>query len=115
MTLIDRAAALTDEADLVIMANVETVRDQLQPATASAVASLIGGAPEMEVARRLQRLYILGVLDQVSHSRTLAGYQLNDMGCELLMRELIEWSPSAREQGRRDVQLSLAAARGLRL
>lgn len=115
MTLIDRAAALTDEADLIIMANVETLRDQLDPATASAVAALIGGAPEREMARRLQRLYHLGVLDQVAHSSSVVGYQLNEMGCELLMRELIEWSPSAREQGRRDVQLSLAAARGLRL
>lgn len=96
MNSIDRALASTDQADLVILANVETIRDQEQPATPSAIASLIGGAPVRDVARRMGRLNAMGLLD-----RLVTTYQLTEMGAELLRRGLEGWSPSAREEYRR--------------
>lgn len=100
MNSIDRALASTDQADLVILANVETIRDQEQPATPSAVASLIGGAPARELARRMERLKMMGLLD-----RLVTTYQLSEMGAELLRRGLTGWSPSEREEHRRTVLL----------
>jgi hypothetical protein len=63
MGLLDVAIAHSDQADLVILNHVETLRDQIQPATPSAVASLIGGAPPVEIARRLDRLSYYGALE----------------------------------------------------
>jgi repressor of nif and glnA expression len=109
MTLIDRAAALTDEADLIILANVETIRDQNQPATASAIASLIGGSPVLAILKRIHKMENMGLVEP--HS-VYGVYQLTEMGCELLRRELVGWSPSAREQARRDKKLRRAFGGG---
>jgi hypothetical protein len=103
--LLDVAIAHSDQADLVILNHVETLRDQIQPATPSAVASLIGGAPPVEIARRLDRLSYYGALE-LNADRS---YQLTHLGCELLMQELVGWSPSQREQRRRDHELFLAS------
>jgi RIO-like serine/threonine protein kinase len=106
MNLLDQAAKFTDQADLVILSHVETIRDQQQPATASAVASLIGGAPRNEISKRLARLARLGLIDA-----SLVGdcsWQLSTMGAEFLQRELIGWSPSNRENRRRDSELYAA-------
>jgi len=113
MKLIDRAAALTDQADLVIISNVETLRDQSQPVTATAVASLIGGAPVGEMDRRLRRLTTLGLLE-VDPGRTPL-YWVSAFGVELCRRELIGWSPSQREESRRDLALRRAVEGKLRL
>jgi hypothetical protein len=62
MGLLDHAVANTDVADLVILANVETKRDRMQEATPSALASMIGGAPEREITQRLTKMMFLGLL-----------------------------------------------------
>jgi hypothetical protein len=103
MGLVDKAAATTDNADLIILANVETIRDQAQPATPSAVASLIGGAPVDEIAKRMLLLAKLGVLEMEEGPPKT--YQLSEMGAELLRRELVGWSPSNREERRREASL----------
>lgn len=108
MTMIDQAAARLDKADLLLLANVETIRDQQQPAHASAVASLIGGAPVRKVAERLARMHQEGLIEIAPVN--YVSYQLTQFGCELLIRELIGWSPSQREQRRRDATLASAAA-----
>jgi hypothetical protein len=102
--LLDKASASTDQADLVILAHVETIRDQEQPATPSAVASLIGGAPVRAVADRMLRLNQMGLIESVGDRNY--GQQLTRFGSELLQRDLIGWSPSVREEGRRDAQLT---------
>src|SRR4051812_49352104 len=103
MSMLDRAAANTDQADLVILSHVETIRDQMQPATASAVASLIGGAPRAEIFKRLERLHRFGTVESAGRPFPLGidGWQLTEMGAELLSRELIGWSPSEQEERRR--------------
>jgi hypothetical protein len=108
MALVDEVSRKTDEADLVILAHVETIRDQEQPATASAVASLIGGAPRSEVSRRLHRMAYLGVLEYVVSNERFA---LSELGAEMMRRELIGWSPSRREERRRRLELLLRASR----
>jgi aspartate 1-decarboxylase len=112
MGLLDQAARDVDQADLVILAHVETIRDQKKPATATSVATMIGGAPVRAVATRLLKLR-----SQQLTERSLDYYgshQLTQMGCELLLRELVNWSPSMREQRRRDTTLSRAAAESYR-
>lgn len=94
------AAGHTDQADLLLLANVETIRDQLQPATATAVASLIGGAPPRQVAYRLAHLTHLGALEF-----DCGRYQLSEMGAELLRQELHGWTPSRREEERREYEV----------
>jgi RIO-like serine/threonine protein kinase len=103
MNLLTDAIANTDDADLLILACVETRCDQQQPATASAVASLIGGARVGEVSKRLARLYFLGLLSD--DKRAFLGYKLTELGAELLRQELIEWTPSNREEARRANEL----------
>jgi DNA-binding PadR family transcriptional regulator len=111
MTLLRDAVANTDDADLMVLACVETVRDQEQPATASAVAALIGGAPEGEVLKRLSKMWRLQLLDvQVVNP---ARYQLTELGAELLRRELVGWSPSNREESRRQDETRSRLARAL--
>jgi hypothetical protein len=100
MGLLANAAARTDQADLLLLANVETIRDQQQPATPSAVAALIGGAPVLDVYKRLERLMAYGCLERIP-----TGYQLSEMGAELLRQELVGWSPSSREDRRREAEL----------
>lgn len=100
MALLDQRSNQTDQADLAVMAMVETIQDQKQPATASAVASLIGGAPVQGVALRLYRLFELGLLDELEVEP--AQYRVTAMGAELLARDLRGWTPSIHEQQRRD-------------
>lgn len=107
MGLLDVAIANVDQADLVILNNVETIRDQIQPATPSAVASMIGGAPLGDIALRLEKLKYYGAVDEMAPSC----YQLTHLGVELMMRELVGWSPSMREQRRRDHELLLASSK----
>jgi hypothetical protein len=102
MTLLSNASSNTDPADLAILAIVETIRDQKQPATASAVAALIGGAPEGEIAIRLHQLWSLQLLECPP---THLSYQLTELGAELMRRDMIGWSPSAREENRRAIEL----------
>jgi hypothetical protein len=109
VALIDDAVSRTDQADLVILANVETIRDQKEPATASAVASLIGGAPVRQVSLRLYKLQHLGCLEL---TRTQDSYRLTEMGAELLRRELVGWSPSIREENRRNSHLRAISGNG---
>lgn len=113
MSLLDQRARETDQADLAVMAVVETVRDARQPATPSAVRALIGGAPYRDVTERLHRLWGLGLLEVEPGAVSL--YWVSAMGAELCMRELIGWTPSLREQRRRDDQLASAGGGGLRL
>lgn len=112
MGMIDHASANTDQADLVILNNVETIKDQMQPATASAVASLIGGAPVNEVYRRLVRLKALQILEL--DGTYAASFQLTELGVELMRREFHGWSPSEREDRRRAEKLARARANGWR-
>lgn len=113
MSLLDQRARETDQADLAILAVVETVRDQQQPATPSAVCALIGGAPYPAIAERLHRLAGLGLLEvDLGH---VSLYWVSAMGAELCARELIGWSPSLREQRRRDSMLASAGAGALLL
>jgi G3E family GTPase len=107
MGLLDHAAANTDQADLIILSHVETIRDQNQPATASAVASLIGGAPVPEIYNRQLKLVELGCLERFSSSY---GFRVTILGEELLRRDLIGWSPSIREARRRESTLASASA-----
>jgi len=102
MTLLSEAVAKIDKADLILLAHVETIRDQMQPATASAVASLIRGAPVMEIAFRLRELHRLGCLE-VNHD--VPTWQLSELGVEVLRQELIGWSPSEREDRRREREM----------
>jgi len=106
MGLLDHATSHTDNADLIILAHVETIRDQLQPATPSAVASLIGGAPVRDIRQRLANLHHL---DLIAIAPEAYSWQLTLLGAELLRRELIGWSPSIREERRRDAELTSAA------
>jgi hypothetical protein len=110
MGLLDSAAGHTDKADLIICSIIETIRDQKQPATPSAVASLIGGAPVRDVRRRMidmTRQWILEV-DLLPSGKN--GAQLTSLGEELLRRELVGWSPSKREARRREATLASASA-----
>lgn len=100
MGLLDHASMHTDKADLIILSHVETIRDQKQPATPSAVASLIGGAPVRDVSKRMQALWHLQLVELTTDNTD--GVQLTELGAELLRRELIGWSPSIREERRRD-------------
>lgn len=112
MSLIDKAVSNSDKADLVILANVETIRDQEEPATASAVASLIGGAPVREVDRRLRKLVYYGALEADPSNNP--SYYLSELGAELLRRELVGWSPSKREDRRREAALLYRSSQRLR-
>jgi hypothetical protein len=105
MNSVDYASAHTDQADLVILAHVETIRDQDQPATPSAVASLIGGAPLNKIAQRMERLWQFGALEP-ARLQAFDTYQLTEMGAELLRRDLLGWSPSEREETRRWAELA---------
>jgi hypothetical protein len=98
MNSVDYASAHTDQADLVILSHVETFRDQQQPATPSAVASLIGGAPVRQISQRLARLHNLGLVES---DYPVTTYQVTEMGVELLRRDLLGWTPSEREETRR--------------
>jgi hypothetical protein len=111
MALLDRRSKQTDQADLAVMAMVETVCDQKQPATASAVAALIGGATEHAVGLRLSKLFQLGLLDELDV--VARRYRVRAMGAELLARDLVGWAPSPREQERRDAQLLSATVGAL--
>lgn len=108
MGLLRDAVAATDQADLILLSNVETICDQEQPATASAVASLIGGAPAGDVHKRMLRLVALHTLE-INRSDNRA-MQLTELGAELLRAELEGWSPSKREDRRRYSQLLSATA-----
>lgn len=113
MSLLDQRARETDQADNAIMAIVETIRDARQPCTPSAVSVMIGGLPYREAARRLHRLAGLGLLEiEPGH---VSMYWLSAMGAELMVREMVGWSPSQREQRRRDSQLASAGAGALLL
>src|SRR3954469_15993295 len=91
MGLLDQAIANNDVADLIILANVETKRDRMQHATPRALADMIGGAPERDIAKRLDKMMFLGLLDEIGAFRYR--FQLTPMGAELLRRELEGWSP----------------------
>lgn len=111
MSLIDKAAAQLDAADLIILANVETLRDQQQPATASALASLIGGAGRRVISDRLAKLSRLKLIDpSMDGGMANLSWSLTPMGAELLFREMPGWTPSPTEQIRRDAQLRSAGA-----
>jgi DNA-binding Lrp family transcriptional regulator len=107
MTMLDEAARRTDQADLVILAHLETIRDQEQPSTASAVAALIGGAPALAVLKRIHRLEDMGLIETAV---VYGCYRLTAFGAELLRRELVGWTPSEREERRRDEQVARALA-----
>jgi hypothetical protein len=113
MTMLDDAARKTDQADLVILSHVETLRDQREPVTAASPAALIGGAPVREMQRRMTRLAQLGLLE-VEPGLT-PFYWLSAFGAELLRRELIGWTPSEREEQRRDREMILVASNPRRL
>lgn len=112
MSLIDKAASQLDQADLIILANVETLRHQQQPATASALASLIGGARGKDIRTRVSKMVSLGLLKGAPSAYW--SYRLSPMGAELLSREMPGWTPSPTEQRRRDRQLRSAMAGWLR-
>lgn len=106
MGLLKQALALTDQADLIILANIETIQDQKQPATSSAVAALIGGAPVGEIHKRMIRLKTLQALELDGiHPGSLA---LTELGVELLREEMPGWSPSGRETRRREAAMRRA-------
>src|SRR3954468_15787452 len=84
VSILSNASANTDQADMAILAMVETIRDQEQPATASAVASLIGGAPEGEIRKRLSKLWYMGLVEDTNDSRS---FQLTEMGAELMRQD----------------------------
>lgn len=111
MGLIDRAIADTDIADLVILANVETKRDRMQEATPRAIAQMIGGAPERQITKRLDHLMFLGLVEELGAFRYR--FQLTAMGAELLRREVEGWSPSRREEDRRENELRIASSKRL--
>ena len=109
MGLVDNASKNTDQADMAILMMIETVRDQKQPATASAVASLIGGAPVGDVGYRLRKMRHLGLVEEFQASNLdLPTFWLTEMGVELLRRDVEGWSPSPREEQRRADQLRRA-------
>lgn len=105
MSLLSNASDKTDQADLAILAIVETIRDQEQPATSSAVAALIGGAPQGDVSRRMKFLWSLGVLDAIYSDSSNLNYQLTELGVEVMRIGMIGWSPSPREDRRRENEL----------
>jgi len=112
MSLLDKATANSDKADLIILSNVETIRDQGEPATASAVAALIGGAPVREIDRRLRKLVYYGCLEADPSNNP--NYYVSELGAELLRRELVGWSPSKREDRRREAALLYRSSQRLR-
>lgn len=105
MSLLGSASSNTDQADLAILAIVETIRDQEQPATASAVASLIGGAPVLMVLKRLWKMNDLGLVEMMVEP---GSFQLTELGCELMRRDMVGWTPSLREEARRQLELRVA-------
>jgi hypothetical protein len=104
MALIDQAAAQIDEADLIILALVESLRGRDLEANASKVHTSIGGAPYPEIRRRLIHLHMLGLLE----SAVEGIYMLSPMGAELLAWQIEGWIPVGTEQRRRDAQLASA-------
>src|SRR4051812_25162195 len=98
MNLLDQAASRTDNADLVILAVVESLRDRDKKAVTSAVARQIRGAPFAAVAIRMEHMRHLQLLDKPDG----LSYALTLMGEELLRREMSGWTPSARENRRRE-------------
>jgi hypothetical protein len=113
MTLLDERAAQVEPADLLIMAMVESVHASDRQCVPASIHVLIGGLPVAEAAKRLHRLSQLGLLDE-ELSGGLGLYWVSPMGAELLDREMPGWSPSVREQERRDLQLRSAVTGALR-
>jgi hypothetical protein len=112
MGLIDQRAAQVDSADLVILAHVETLRGQNLPATSSAIASLIGGATGGAISSRMARLAKLRLVE--ANLGPGVSWQLTQLGAEVMDREVIGWSPSKREQERRDAYLRSAIVGSMR-
>lgn len=105
MSLLDQAAARTDNADLVILALVESIRGRELKAIPSAVAKQIKGAPPAQVSLRMERLAHWGLLERPEGT----SYAVSLMGAELLQRG--GWTPDKREARRRDA-VALSATTG---
>jgi hypothetical protein len=103
-----RARLACKPVDLVMMALIESLRSEGQPAHATAIASHIGGAPIIEVNKRLTELAEqVGVVDKVVYRDNITGrepqaYALNSLGAEVLVIEVPGWEPNPLEQARRD-------------
>lgn len=102
-----------DVADLAILINVESLRDQSKHTWPSTVADTIGGAPWREVASRLAKMYQLGLLERVDSldnvlpvGQGFGQYAVSVMGAEFA--EMNGWSPSKREDRRRARQVEQA-------
>jgi RIO-like serine/threonine protein kinase len=108
MTLLDERAGQVEPADLLIMAMVESVHAANKQCVPASIHVLIGGLPVEEAARRLHRLAQLGLLEE-ELSGGVGLYWVSPMGAELLDREMPGWSPSEREQARRDQFLRSAS------
>lgn len=113
MTLLDQRAGQVEIADLVIMSMVEQVCGSGKPCIPQSIHVLIGGLSVDEAAKRLHRLAQLDLLEEQRNSQ-ISTYNVSPLGAELLDRELPGWSPSEREQRRRDNYLRSAAAGGFR-
>lgn len=113
MTLLDERAGQVEAADLLIMAMVEAAVAANKFCIPESIHVLIGGLSVDEAARRLHRLAQLDLLEEQSNS-PVSTYNVSPLGAELLDRELPGWSPSEREQRRRDSFLRSAAAGGFR-
>lgn len=120
MSILTEALDRCDQRDLIMMMLVEKLRHGGEPAHATAVASLIRGAPIPEVDRTLMRLVQeVGVLDIVQYRDNLTGrrprsYCVNSLGAEVLNEGIEGWTPSELEQSRRDLMMRSAQVGSLR-
>lgn len=116
MSTVSEASARCDARDLIVMALVEKLRHQGDPAHATAVASHIKGAPIVAVHGVMERLVEVGVLDRViwrdqESGRMPRSFAVNSLGAEVMVECIEGWSPSQLEQYRRD-QLDASAQAG---
>lgn len=102
MNKLDEVASQVDTRDHVLLILVENIRESGKLATPGRIASQIKGAPRREVARVLERLCYLGVLDRAD------GYRITNLGAGVMERDVTNWNPGTLEQERRDAELAAA-------
>lgn len=108
--LLDFARHNTDQRDIVVLATVERFRHACMESTPTAVAKTIRGASTERVAPVMVRLmHEIKALEIVADRGRLE-YAVSPLGAELLTADVEGWTPSPREQARRDASLRSAAA-----
>lgn len=108
-----------DQAAYTLAALVEVQRGGQFPSTPAELACLIGGsATASDVSRRMAVLERCGVIERVldEHGElaltdmgNVIGYQLTNLGEQLLLEDIANWQPERSERARREAEMLRAA------